>query len=254
MLPPRSKEKSMNNFPQFIKDLDTATNGARKADDLAERSLSSKLGVVVENDDPEGLRRIRCSFPDNPYLATYWFFRLNNAVDVDAPVPRVGHTVLVTFIDGDITKGCYQPITNAKNPSHSEIKENPLIDSSRVVFGNDYANINQSQEANVGENLHITVGTDYELTVSDKVTISAGGGTKIEMKPDGTITLTAPTKIELATPSVNISADGGGQANMNFNADEISFTSTNSFTVNGKAIATIGAVDNKGDYLVSKGW
>jgi hypothetical protein len=187
-------------------------------------------------------------------LATYWFFRLNAAVDVDAPVPRIGQTVLVSFIDGDITKGCYQPITNARNPAHDEIKEDPLVDSSRVVYGNDYEIIKQSQEAAVGEKMLITVGTDYELEVSDNVTISAGGGTKIEMKPDGTITLTAPTQLLLATPSVSFAAVGGGQANLNFNADNIAFSSTNSFTVNGNEVATEGAVDSSGDVLTDKGW
>ena len=231
----------------FINDFLQIKDSAKFAETLRGRAIGSKLGIVSVNEDPQGMRRIKVVFADKPGLDSYWIMRSANSHNLDYPVPKIGQTVRVEFIDGDITKGFYSVLENAVNVPHKT--KNELIDYSQIVEGDFHLNVVEEINRGAGKDINdkslanINVEVDKAIKQEAGTTIDIEAGTKVTLKAGGNVILTINSNgsITLASTSVSI------------NASNIAFN-TSSASINGSQIATIGAVDNKGDVLVSKGW
>lgn len=202
-------------------DIFQALAQAQSASQLAQNEMGRQkkyAAIVTENSDPQNMRRVKVSDPANPGKNTPWIMRELNERNFDPPLPQIGDTVTITSIDDDITKGFYSVAVNASNPPHN--KSDVVLDSSRKVEGNQQERTDKDRVIDVGKSLTLRTdsGASIQLTASGSIVITSSSGSSFTL-------------------------DGG------------IVTSTGSFTVGGKEIATVGAADNDdGDTLVTRGW
>ena len=202
----------------LFSDLHQARQSAPAALDNAGRTNAPIIAVVTANADPENRRRIKVSDPAAPGLDTDWLRRLTDSPFVDPPLPPIGSTVLVMFVDGDPTNGWYLSCTNDTNPPQS--KGNAIADFWAVVKGEATERTDKDRTINVGGSLRLQ--TD--------------GGAYIELAQNGNIVL-----------------GNGSGATISLVGSEIIHNAP-SITAGGKQVATIDALDNGGHVLINKGW
>jgi hypothetical protein len=194
-----------------------AREASQHAQDLTGRVVMPVLGIVTENNDPTGARRIKISDPAAPAINSDWIRRALDRPNYDPPLPKIGSTVLVAFIDGDPLNGWYSVCQNLTNAPLQ--KANPIIDLAERVEGD-------TTERTDGDRI---------IDVGRSLTLRTDSGSRIELAADGSITL-------IDSSGNTLSLDGA-----------ISFD-TSSLTVGSKEIATVDAVDTAGHALVNKGW
>jgi hypothetical protein len=215
--------------------LNQAEKASSIAMDLRGRNPSAYLAVVSNNDDPEGKRRIKVVNPANPSLETYWLRRLSSTVKIDEPMPRVGQTVIVFSIDGVDLNGFYLPCVNDVNPPFD--KASPQNDYRFDIEGKHQLNIAGTSDTTVGGKFTLDVGGIIDIDGGAAVTVD---GNSIALRAGGsTIAISS-------TGQVSITSSGTFTINANV-------AITGSASINGKAIAVIGAVDSRGDALVTSG-
>ena len=103
----------------------------------------------------------------------------------------------------------------------------------------------------VVNNVNRPVGADSDLTIvlgGAKVTIEASNG-NVSVTTNGNVVVKGAKVTIEATDSLTIKAP-----TVSYQAGNISMGNPGSLTVAGKDLATVGAVDNRGDTLVSKGY
>ncbi|MDZ7922499.1 MAG: phage baseplate assembly protein V [Marinagarivorans sp.] len=181
------------------------------------RSIAPYLAVVTRNDDPAKLRRLRATAPTAPGIETDWLRRINTQPSHDAPLPKIGQTILVFSVEGDPLNGWWMLCSNAPNPPLP--KANPQLDLQSIVEGEQVERTDGDRTVNVGASLILKndAGASITLAANGSIIIEDAGGNRLSL--DGTIAF--------ATASLSIA---------------------------GKQIATVGAVDSDGEALVSKGW
>lgn len=113
-----------------------AKQTGKQAADMVGRSPLTQMGMVSNNEDPLGKRRVRVALQSKgAQIETDWLWRVLDCPYDDPPLPRLGQTVVVAFFEGDPHNGCYFGIqTNEPNPERK--KENPEKDDWRLVQGN----------------------------------------------------------------------------------------------------------------------
>jgi Type VI secretion system/phage-baseplate injector OB domain len=199
-------------------DLHQSRQSAPSALEASGRAIAPLIAIVTNNEDPAKRRRIKVSDPAAPGLDSDWLRRATDSPFVDPPLPPVGSTVVIFFVDGDITNGWYLSATNDANPPQA--KASPYDDFYSVVPGVTNERSHSDRVIDVGESLTLKTdsGAFIRLTAGGDVEIGAAGG--------ATLTLSGS----------EISSDAG------------------SITAGGKQVATIDALDNRGDRIVLKGW
>lgn len=190
---------------QKLVQLDTVSKGAN---DLIGRNLAPYLAVVANIDDPLEMRRIKVISPVNPNLETDWIRRLDITNQLDAPLPKIGQTVIVFSIDGVLTNGWYLTVINATNK--------PL------------------DKEDAAKDFQLESEGRYKVVAENTIELLSNSGATIKIEPSGQIEISTSETIKLLANSIELE--------------------TNSATINGSAIATVGAIDSRGDVLVSKGW
>ncbi|MGJ3244932.1 MAG: phage baseplate assembly protein V [Elainellaceae cyanobacterium] len=201
--------------------LATSEVANRQALDSIGRQSYPIKAVVTNNNDPKSQRRIKVSDPAVPSLSSYWFRRLASSPFKDEPLPPVGSTVYVFFADGDPSDGFYLPLVNNTNP--------PLDKGDAI---NDH---------------YEEIPGDRNIFVAGKFTLKNEAGIKVHGSDDGTYSIenASSTKITIQ-PSGAIEIDASGNT--------FSITNASDATIEGKSVATIGAVDTSGDALITRGW
>jgi hypothetical protein len=82
------------------------------------RIQGCQYAIVSDNQDPLGLGRVQAYEPaKGAKSSTDWLFRILPMYGLTPPVPRVGDTVLIGYVDADPHKGVYWGlVVNAVNP------------------------------------------------------------------------------------------------------------------------------------------
>ncbi|MFS0515152.1 hypothetical protein ACEYW6_10565 [Nostoc sp. UIC 10607] len=244
----------MTNLIELLHNSQRATQIAL---DSQGRSSYPTLGIVVQNVDPEKKRRIKVALASSPQLESDWLRRLSTTPFVDEPMPIIGQTVLVLWADGLETNGYYLSVNNLTNPPRD--KEDIVKDYSAEIPGNKSVLVNGNDD--------LTVKGEVEVTSENSVTTKANLDCKVEVKRNfiaqalQAITLTAAQYVLLQAGtwfiklySNGTSEMGGGVLTVNCGGFGINFVNVGTMTINGKSVATVGAVDDDGDPLVTKGW
>lgn len=269
-------------FPEIFDNWHQSEKNSKYASDLEGRIIGIQLGVVTVNDDPENLRRIKCKFPQNPDLDSYWLMRSNPSHNIDVPVARIDDTVIVNFVQGDPSLGLYQVLENKVNLPHPT--SDPLIDYSQIVEGSYFLNVgaktNVESEGDInlssGDKLAVNVNQTIDIKSGDSITIKSNGIAILKINPNGSILLnsinvniTAETNISLTSPTLSLNAgtiDCLPGVNVNFkdsnfvkfeNCNRVEFNNVGTAKIDGHDIAVVGAsVSTSGGSgtITNKGW
>lgn len=205
------------------------------------------LGIVTNNQDPEGRRRVKVNTALNPGLDTPWLTRICPNPFRDAPVPTLGQTVLIFYIDGLETKGCYLPLQNDTNPSYET--SDPLQDLKEEIPGARDVSIQTDDSLVVGSNMEHRIEGNIDISCGTTVTIRNDSGATITLGNGGQVIITDSVGRQLRLGG-SISSDNI----WDLNGFPLKLQNVPSATINGSEIATVGAVDDNGDALVTRGW
>lgn len=219
---------------------------------------------MVRNDDPANLRRIKVALPANPALESDWMIRLQPHPFIDPPLPTIGQTVLIYYIEGLETQGCYLQLVNNTNPSLS--KEDPIKDLSEEIPGNKVTDIKGNNSLTVEGKITTNAG-DIETSSNQGITYNAEEDFKVEVKQNilmnalQALTLQASQYVMLQAGTWMFKLFSNGQSQMSggvltidCGGQGIHFTNCSTLSINGKQIATTSATDSRGDQLVTSGW
>lgn len=156
--------------------------------DLQGRITGTQPGIVLDRNDPETKARIKVTTANLGGVSeTNWLERIQPFPFLSTPVPNVGDTVLIGYLDGDPHKGVYWGVfQNRLNPADDK-------DSLVLVIGDVTLAIRpDSVRLTLGEALLTILPEMIELRVSDslyrlepeKITeICRGKSVKVTRKP-----------------------------------------------------------------------
>lgn len=167
---------------RFFEVVNQAKQGSKlAADALAGRDTSLRLGIVSKNLDPQGQRRIRVTTAaKGGTIESDWLRRVDLTPHRDVPVPEIGQTVLVGFIDSDPHKGVYLGLlTNDVNPPQD--KQQPLLDHTEQTPGQHVLNVEKDIV------LQTSGGARITLEKGGNIVLEAGDGTTLMLGGDATL-------------------------------------------------------------------
>lgn len=204
--------------------LTAATQASQIANDLAGRAPYTTLGVVTDVDDPDDLRRVKATIgAKGGVYSTDWLLRRLDAPGDDPPLPEVGQTISIEFIDGNPHQGIYSVLVNRVNEPQD--KPSAQLDHHTRVEGERVLKVGKSIR------LQNDAGAYFELNEAGYVVLGDAFGHRWMLGgPSGT-----EWTWDAAGASINV-----------INAQD--------FTIAGKSIATIGAKDSDNDTIVQRGW
>lgn len=131
-----------------------AKQTGKQAADQVGRSPMTQMGIVSNNEDPLGKRRVRVALQSKgAQTETDWLWRVLDSPYDDPPLPRLGQTVVVAFFEGDPHNGCYFGIqTNEPNPERK--KESAEKDDWRWVEGTKTTEVKGKWDITTEEKTH----------------------------------------------------------------------------------------------------
>ncbi|AND75601.1 baseplate assembly protein [Nostoc phage A1] len=250
----------------------------KRSEQLNGRRVFPILSVVTNNNDPEGRRRVKIADPlFGNLIESNWIRPIRVSQNQDNPLPQINQMVIVWFVDGDSEKGYYLPIINDANPSRE--KDDPVNDSAVRIEGNNTIRIDKNDSETVGGNQTVAIAGEQNINVDGNLIENIGGDIdqnvtgKIEVRSESTILIDADGTIIIKNDSgAFISLGGNGEvliqdsqgrkirlggafnSTWDLNGLPMAFINATSVTIAGKQIATVGAVDTRGDTIVNKGW
>lgn len=219
--------------------------GTQLAKDLEGRSPFPSIGVVTQNDDPEQRRRVKVALPKNMGVDSPWLDRKTTSPSEDPPVPKIGQTVEVSFIDGDPHRGVYSGVlTNAKNVAQDT--PSPLIDDARCIEGSRSERVDKNSTLKVGKKLRLEndAGAYLELHESGALKLGDAFGNTIVL--GGFTAAIGPTTDCVINTLSSVAWNLNGQA--------INFSNTGNIAIGGQSIVVVGSTDSGGDVNNSRGY
>jgi hypothetical protein len=238
---------------------------------LENRRLFPTLAIVLKNKDPEERRRIIIADPlFEGKVESNWIRPIRVTQDSDPPLPEVGQTVLVWYVNGDLEQGFYLPVILDSNPSR--VKEDSINDSSQKIPGNLSLVVDKNSTLEIRENQQVTVDGDRAESVLGEMGVGVSGN--LDIRTEQVLTIEAGQSVRISTDSgafISLSTAGyvtvqdafgrritlggtSGFGEWDLNSLPLKVINATSFTINNKEIATVSAVDSRGDSLTSRGW
>ena len=152
----------------------------------------AQVALVTQNEDPDGLGRVRVRYPELGEETEGWWARIvGPGAGADRGLlmtPRVGDEVLVAFEHGDVRR----PLVLG-SLWNGEETPGELVQS------------DGSFRLRSAETIGITADKSMTITAADELTVEVGGASAV-MKKDGTITATGKEVTVKGSGSVTIEA------------------------------------------------
>ncbi|BAY23709.1 hypothetical protein NIES2100_35010 [Calothrix sp. NIES-2100] len=225
----------------------TAEKASQIALDQQGRHQYPVLAVVTNNSDPENKRRIKVSLPSSPNLESDWLRRILPYPQIDPPLPAVGQTVLILYIDGVETNGFYLSVVNATNPPRS--KDSAQNDYSESIPGNRSTEINGNDDLTVNKTVTTSAAEDITIKAGKSIKFQTDSGAYLELSEAGFVTLA-----DAYGHKWTLGGSGGNAWVWDANGASIQVVNATNFSINNHQIATVGATDTHGDTITNRGW
>ena len=239
-----------------------------KLNTLVGRSSSIQIATVTDNIDPQNLRRVRVSREVQAGVSHSYFVQCGRPdCFTDPPLPPIGSTVLIACCEGD-PHDMYilRTICNDRNPPDPR-QSDPIIDHSSEIQGNEYKNVTGDRSHQIRGDETIEVGGNLSIKASggslkvrsdmgrldisalDTITIRCDSGSSISLLASGAIVLQDGAGRTLTLPGLI-----GSPSLFDLNLTSLNVINAAGLTINGASAATVGALDDRGDRLVTRGW
>ena len=239
-----------------------------KLNTLTQQVSSLQICVVTDNNDLAGLRRIRVSREVQAGVShSYWAYAGRSQTHTDEPLPQIGSTVLIGAVNNDPHDLIFiKTICNDRNPPDPR-QNDPIIDNSIEVQGSEYFGVTGDRSHQIRGDETIEVGGNLSIKASggslkvrsdmgrldisalDTITIRCDSGSSISLLASGAIVLQDGAGRTLTLPGL-----AGSPSLFDLNGTVINVINAGGFTINGASVATVGALDSRGDVLVNRGW
>jgi len=169
--------------------VDLATPAARRS-----WGASAVVGVVTQNQDPDGLGRVRVKYPALGDQTEGWWARIASPSAGDGRgvmmMPIVGDEVLIAFEHGDVRRPI---VVGSLFNGKSKPKSLSQPDGSFALASQKAVVITAAEG--------VTVNSDKQLQVSS-------GGSSVTVQAGSSVTISAQTSVTIKAPSITLQADG----------------------------------------------
>lgn len=219
------------------------------------------IAVVSANDDPDNKRRIKIHLPSCPGLESQWLYRLTPNPDLDAPVTKIGQTVMVLFQDGIETNGFYISIQNATNPPIAS--DEPLIDHSESTKGKRLIDIVKDFVLSVAGKWTAQIKGNIDIKSNSRITFSNLAGASLTLHEVGVaiiqdslgnrVVLGGQT-LGLGYPSDIIFDMVTSNLTLNMNNRAVQINNASDIKIGANSVAVVGALVTNGNSVISKGY
>ncbi|MEF8789100.1 MAG: phage baseplate assembly protein V [Haloarculaceae archaeon] len=173
------------------------------------------VGVVTDNEDPEGLGRVRLEFPWRDAEDTSDWARIATPMAGDGTgtyfLPEVGDEVLVAFENGDVR---YPYVLGALwNGEDRPPAENEGDNDLRTIRSRSGHEITLDDDDREGR-LTVRSAGGHEVVLDDStgsetITVTDSAGQEVlVVEATGTVTLGAGATLKLEAPMLELAADG----------------------------------------------
>lgn len=245
--------------------------------ELLTRSHFLQLATITNNDDPLQKRRVKVSTEAmGQQSESYWVQCGRSQSHTDEPIPPVGTTVLIGFVEGDASDGyILRTLANDTNPPDNS-QSAPLLDNTEEISGSDRRSV-------VGDSQHLVAG-NHTQTIYGDMTVTCQGDTLSVTTPTGNINISAAGGVgevsisgdylvKLQQGGASLVATGGswvftnasGQSwvlggasgsewSFNMGGATLNIANAGDVQINGKSVAVVGAKDTHSDTLVNRGY
>ncbi len=255
----------------ILETLAASMQAAELAKDLVGRVPSLQRAIVTDNKDPANLRRIKVAVSSKGgLLDTDWCFAMRLIAGYDPPIPPIGTTVIMAAIDDDPHNLVYLgPIINQANPQ-DDAQEDPIADSTLQIPGNQTESIGGNVDRTITGNLEQTISGTDDRRVEETLTVSVGqklrlqndAGAYVELHEAGAAIVggIAGGQIVMGGQTAGLGyptdffVQATGPIRIDMQGYDLTIINATNASINGKQIATIGAVDSDGDTLTTRGW
>jgi hypothetical protein len=151
--------------------------------DLFGRQFGLQFAIVTNCEDPLKLRRIKATTESKGGLTeTDWLMPIKVLPYYDPPIPPVGSSIIIGFLDGNPHDGVYLGSTiNRTNPQDSD-QGDPVKDNSQVIPGDSRETIGGFLELLIKGYLKETVEKYAELLVKEYVKATVEDYVELKVK------------------------------------------------------------------------
>jgi phage protein D/phage baseplate assembly protein gpV len=175
------------------------------------------VGVVTQNEDPEGLGRVRVKYPALGDDTEGWWARIASPAAGDGRgvmmMPIVGDEVLLAFEHGDVRRPF---VLGSLFNGQSKPKTLSQTDGSFALGSDKAVNVKAGEGVTIesGKTLELTSEADMKITTSQGLTEAIQGNHSLEaegsvtVKANSSVTIEAQASVTIKAPSITIEADG----------------------------------------------
>jgi phage protein D/phage baseplate assembly protein gpV len=175
------------------------------------------VGLVTQNEDPEGLGRVRVKYPALGEDTEGWWARIASPSAGEGRgvmmMPIVGDEVLLAFEHGDVRRPF---VLGSLFNGQSKPQTLSQTDGSFAVGSDKAVNVKAGEGVSIesGKTLELTSEADMKISASQGLTEATQGNHSLEaegsvtVKANSSVTIEAQASVTIKAPSVTIEADG----------------------------------------------
>jgi hypothetical protein len=245
----------------LFKTIVSAEKANQRSLDTVGRSQYPVLATVTNNADPTQQRRIKVADPAKPALETTWLRRCLPQPHLDPPLPKVGTTVLIWYIDGKETNGWYAVCQNDTNPPKK--KDNAQDDYWEDIPGKFTGEVGGDRSTTIQGKDSERVEETQTISVGKQLTLKNDAGASLTLHESGAVVLEDAfgNKLVLggATGSLGQTTDffwdtKTGNVRWNLNDNELQIINPGDVKIDGHSVIVVGSTDTDGDTNFERGY
>lgn len=192
--------------------------------------MSLRVGIVVANDDPDNLRRVKVQSQDRGSSVSDWLSRLTSFDSEDLPVPSIGSSVIIGSIDGNTHSDIVIGVLQSEGTNQPLDKDQP----------GDYVSDTPGHWISIAERLEL-------LNALAKIEVMEDSGIKLSNQL-GSIYLLPSGYTIVSYPGGSISIGSNG---FEINSDTPININSPDLIWNGSRVARVGGRDSRNDTTLS---
>lgn len=167
------------------------------------------VGVVTQNDDPEGLGRVRVKYPALGDQTEGWWARIASPSAGGGRglmmMPIAGDEVLLAFEHGDVRRPIViGSLFNGKSKPGSLSQ----TDGSFALGSDKAAAITAAGEVTIKSGKQLSISSDGEMQVTSQQGHKLDAHGSVAVQAGSTVTISAQASVTIQAPSITLKADG----------------------------------------------
>ena len=199
------------------------------------------VGIVTQNEDPDGLGRVRVKYPALGDQTEGWWARIASPSAGKERgllmMPIVGDEVLIAFEHDDVTRPyVIGSLWNGKEKPGDKLVQQ---DGSFVLASDKFVNVTAKENISIKGDKDFTLETQQKTSLKAQQDMTVDGSTTIKVKAGATLSIEGTSQLEVKCGNAKISMTPAS-LDVQCGGAKISLTATGAVSVSGMPIVLGG--------------